>query len=215
MSGNHVSATSSLFVVLPCKYVQYIGVGSTWTMEDPIASTSTSAVALAAPEDASGEADKEPVQQNEGAEWTAAAPAPAAAAANRVAVTAQELAEMDANTIRKIWTEQDRYVDQLEAKCREAEAAAVAAATSSDLQQQQQQQQKRQDVSRREHLLVMRLSTKEQELQELSAQIGELKSAQVPTASQLRATLVDPGVNIIIQKLKASMPKLLLMQTLK
>ncbi len=182
-------------------------------MEDPIASTSAVALAAAAaaPEDASGEADKEPVRQNEGAEWPVAL-APAAAA-NRVAVTEQELAAMDANAIRKIWTEQDRYVDQLETKCREAEAAATAAVTSGDLQQQQQQ--KRQDVSRREHLLVMRLSTKEQELQELSAQIGELKSAQVPTASQLRATLVDPGVNIIIQKLKASLPKLLLTQTLK
>ncbi len=90
---------------------------------------------------------------------------------------------------------QDRYIDQLESRCRRLEEESTA---------QQQQAKKQQDVSRREHLLVMRLSAKEQELQELSGQVSELKAAQVPTASQLRATLVDPGVNVIIQRLKVS-----------
>ena len=59
-----------------------------------------------------------------------------------------------------------------------------------------------QDASRREHLLVVRLTTKEQELQELSNQIAELKAAQAPTLAAMRNTLLDPAVNIIVQNLK-------------
>merc|ERR1712122_240622 len=43
---------------------------------------------------------------------------------------------------------------------------------------------------------------KEQELQELSNQIAELKAAQAPSTSALRNALLDPAVNIIIQNLK-------------
>ena len=56
--------------------------------------------------------------------------------------------------------------------------------------------------SKRDHLLVMRLSVKEQELQELSNQVTELKAAQVPSTSQLRSTLVDPGVNEVLRQLQ-------------
>ena len=56
-------------------------------------------------------------------------------------------------------------------------------------------------MSKREHLLVVRLATKEQELQELSNQIAELKSAQVPTTNAMRNALLDPAVNIIVSKL--------------
>merc|ERR1719420_307264 len=57
------------------------------------------------------------------------------------------------------------------------------------------------ESSRRENLLVMRLTAKEQELQEMAAQIAELKSAQAPTTSVLRNTLIDPAVNLVIQRL--------------
>ena len=57
------------------------------------------------------------------------------------------------------------------------------------------------EASRREHLLVVRLATKEQELQELSNQISELKAAQAPTTTAMRNALLDPAVNIIVSKL--------------
>ena len=62
--------------------------------------------------------------------------------------------------------------------------------------------QKTDNASRREHLLICRLSIKEQELQELSNQIAELKAAQSPAMSALRNSLLDPAVNIVIQNLK-------------
>ena len=57
------------------------------------------------------------------------------------------------------------------------------------------------EASRREHLLVVRLATKEQELQELSNQIAELKSSQAPSTAAMRNSLLDPAVNIIVTKL--------------
>ena len=83
--------------------------------------------------------------------------------------------EASAEYLNKIWAEQDKYIDLLEARLRE---------------------KGRTDTSRREQLLVMRLTAKEQELQE----IAELKAAQAPTNSQLRQTLLDPVVNLVHNK---------------
>ena len=85
-----------------------------------------------------------------------------------------------------LWKDQDRYIDYLESKIVDNNRAG----NSSD------------EAGRREHLLVCRLAMKEQELQELSNQIAELKAAQAPSTSALRNALLDPAVNIIIQNLK-------------
>ena len=95
--------------------------------------------------------------------------------------------EASAEELTKMWTEQDKYIDLLEARLRE---------------------KGRTDTSRREQLLVMRLTAKEQELQEMAAQIAELKAAQAPTNAQLRQTLLDPAVNLVIQRLTKECDKL-------
>jgi len=94
-------------------------------------------------------------------------------------------------TLLKLWKEQDRYLDQLEAKFQEESAGLRDLEVKS-----------RSDGDRREQLLAMRLQVKEQEIQELSNQVSELKAAQVPSTTQLRSTLVDPGVNVIIRQLQ-------------
>ena len=90
-------------------------------------------------------------------------------------------------TLLALWKEQDRYLDQLDAKFQEDSVVLR------DLEVKR---------ARREQLLAMRLQVKEQEIQELSNQVSELKAAQVPSTTQLRSTLVDPGVNVIIQQLQ-------------
>jgi len=90
---------------------------------------------------------------------------------------------MTATDMAKVWGEQDKYIDTLESRVRELE------------------EKGRVESSRRENLLVMRLTAKEQELQEMAAQIAELKSAQAPSTSALRSTLLDPAVNLVIQRL--------------
>ncbi|XP_011647106.1 pre-mRNA-splicing regulator female-lethal(2)D isoform X2 [Pogonomyrmex barbatus] len=58
------------------------------------------------------------------------------------------------------------------------------------------------EASHREKILVRRLASKEQELQEYINQITEMKTTQAPSAAALRSTLLDPAVNILIQKLR-------------
>ena len=107
-------------------------------------------------------------------------------APSRIAISPEELEEMDVTKLRELWREQDLYLEHLEARYRDQELKLRAL----------------QDPARRDQLLVMRLTSKEQEIQELSTQIAALKSSQVASTSQLKATLVDPAVNVIIQKLK-------------
>ena len=91
------------------------------------------------------------------------------------------------DTLLALWKEQDRYLNQLESKFQE-ESVTLRDSEVKRL--------------RREQLLAMRLQVKEQEIQELSNQVSELKAAQVPSTTQLRSTLVDPGVNVIIRQLQ-------------
>jgi len=86
----------------------------------------------------------------------------------------------------QFWKDQELYVNYLEEKLN----------SSKDLDEKGKV-----DGSKRENLLVMRLTAKEQEIQELAAQVAELKSSQAPTSALLRSTLLDPAVNLLIQKL--------------
>merc|ERR1719244_2033070 len=88
--------------------------------------------------------------------------------------------------MQQLWKDQERYLDHLEEKL----------ASFKDVDDKAKM-----DNSRREHLLVMRLTAKEQEIQELAAQVAELKGSQAPTSALLRNTLLDPAVNLLIQKL--------------
>eukprot|EP01116_Phalansterium_solitarium_P020554 TRINITY_DN6108_c1_g1_i1.p1 TRINITY_DN6108_c1_g1~~TRINITY_DN6108_c1_g1_i1.p1 ORF type:complete len:226 (-),score=79.13 TRINITY_DN6108_c1_g1_i1:195-872(-) len=59
------------------------------------------------------------------------------------------------------------------------------------------------DLKKRESALVMRLSTKEQEIHELQSQVSDLKqSISVSGNQQMRQTLLDPAVNLLIMKMK-------------
>ena len=58
------------------------------------------------------------------------------------------------------------------------------------------------DLSRRHKVLLMRLTTRERQLVETEAQISELKKSITPNAGALRSTLLDPAVNLIVNKMK-------------
>lgn len=61
------------------------------------------------------------------------------------------------------------------------------------------------DTARREHTLVMRLTNKEQELQECMNQIQEMKQAQTQNTAQLRSMLLDPAINLVFQRMAKEM----------
>jgi len=94
--------------------------------------------------------------------------------------------EISLEKMQQLWEDQERYINHMEEKLSKLKEV---------------DDKTKMDNSRREHLLVMRLSAKEQEIQELVAQVTELKGAQAPSTTLLRNTLLDPAVNLLIQKL--------------
>lgn len=65
--------------------------------------------------------------------------------------------------------------------------------------------QQQQESARRENILVMRLATKEQEMQECTPQIKYLKQVQQFSVAQLRSTMVDPAINLFFLKMKGEL----------
>ena len=106
-----------------------------------------------------------------------ASPSPPA----RVALTS--LATLPQDQVEELWARQQTYVDWLEGRLREG------------------QEGRAREGGRREALLACRLTVKEQELQEMASQISELKAAQAPSTAALRNTLLEPAVNLVIQRL--------------
>ncbi|XP_041463151.1 enolase-phosphatase E1-like isoform X1 [Lytechinus variegatus] len=88
---------------------------------------------------------------------------------------------------------QDEYIAELEARL---EMSAASTSNNGDGEDKLRHLK----AARREQLLVMRLTTKEQELHELANQLAD-KNQNASTA-QLRAATVDPALNLLIQRLK-------------
>ena len=80
-----------------------------------------------------------------------------------------------------LWEDQERYINHLETKLNGG---------GGEFDPSDEKIKNDEDVSKREHLLVCRLAIKEQELQELSNQVAELKAAQAPSMSALRNALL-------------------------
>uniref|UniRef100_A0A8B9J7Z1 Pre-mRNA-splicing regulator WTAP n=1 Tax=Astyanax mexicanus TaxID=7994 RepID=A0A8B9J7Z1_ASTMX len=99
------------------------------------------------------------------------------------------------------WKQHEAYVQVLEAKYADLNSNDVTGLKESEEKLKQQQQ----ESARRENILVMRLATKEQEMQECTTQIQYLKQVQQPSAAQLRSSMVDPAINLFFLKMKAEL----------
>ncbi|XP_068088131.1 pre-mRNA-splicing regulator WTAP [Hyperolius riggenbachi] len=99
------------------------------------------------------------------------------------------------------WKQYEAYVQALENKYTDLNSNDVTGLRESEEKLKQQQQ----ESARRENILVMRLATKEQEMQECTNQIQHLKQVQQPSVAQLRTTMVDPAINLFFLKMKAEL----------
>lgn len=115
----------------------------------------------------------------------------------RVKLTQQQLDSLTKDELAAKWHEQDLYVE-----CLEAQSAAQEGELASLRESENKYRQQYIEASHREKILVRRLASKEQELQEYINQITEMKATQAPSAAALRSALLDPAVNILIQKLR-------------
>ncbi|XP_034947303.1 pre-mRNA-splicing regulator WTAP [Chelonus insularis] len=115
----------------------------------------------------------------------------------KIKLTDQQLESVTKEELAAKWREQDLYVECLEAQATAQEGEIASLRESEDKYRQQYA-----EASHREKILVRRLASKEQELQEYVNQITEMKSSQAPSSTSLRSVLLDPAVNILIQKLR-------------
>ncbi|XP_071007023.1 pre-mRNA-splicing regulator WTAP [Oncorhynchus clarkii lewisi] len=116
------------------------------------------------------------------------------------------LSESDMKTLTREelcvrWKQHEAYVQVLEVKYADLNSNDVTGLKESEEKLKQQQQ----EASRRENILVMRLATKEQEMQECTTQIQYLKQVQQPSAAQLRSSMVDPAINLFFLKMKGEL----------
>ncbi|ELK33767.1 Pre-mRNA-splicing regulator WTAP [Myotis davidii] len=98
------------------------------------------------------------------------------------------------------WKEYEAYVQALEDKYTDLNSNVTGLRESAEKLKQ------RQEVSaRRKDILVMRLATKEQEVQEYTAQIQYLQQVQQPSAPQPTSTAVDPAINFFFLKMRGEL----------
>ncbi|CAG7732872.1 unnamed protein product [Allacma fusca] len=105
-----------------------------------------------------------------------------------------ELAESSREKLLDMYHQLQKYIDGLQNK--HYDEVSILRESEEKLRGQQL------EASRRENVLVMRLTMKEHEMQEYAAQLNELKSMMVPSTGALRSTLLDPAVNLLIQRMK-------------
>ncbi|XP_070217208.1 pre-mRNA-splicing regulator WTAP-like isoform X2 [Bos mutus] len=98
------------------------------------------------------------------------------------------------------WKQYEAYVQALEGKYTDLNSNDVTGLRESEEKLKQQQ-----ESARRENILVMRLATKEQEMQECTTQIQYLKQVQQPSVAQLRSAMVDPVINLLFLKMKSEL----------
>ncbi|XP_013416555.1 pre-mRNA-splicing regulator WTAP [Lingula anatina] len=123
--------------------------------------------------------------------------------AKRIHLSETEVNNLSREEFAAIWKDQERYIDQLEAlNCGSKDTNEEITGLRESEEKLKQQQL---EATRRENVLVMRLTTKEQELQDYITQIQEIKQAQVPSSAQLRNMLLDPAVNLMFQRMKKEM----------
>ncbi|XP_058794137.1 pre-mRNA-splicing regulator WTAP [Phymastichus coffea] len=117
--------------------------------------------------------------------------------ARRVKLSEQQLESLTKDELLAKWKEQDLYVESLETQTTTMEGNIASLRESTEKYRQQYG-----EASHREKILVRRLASKEQEIQEYVNQMSEMKASQVPSSGALRSTLLDPAVNILIQRLR-------------
>nr|CAG4644386.1 EOG090X0FYD [Lepidurus arcticus] len=118
-------------------------------------------------------------------------------------VNADKLSELEQSELSKLCRDFIAYTSWLEDKCQNVQAGQTAILRDHEEKCRQMQN----EAAKRESVLVMRLSSKEQDLQDLAAQITELKSSQSSGPNSLRTALLDPAVHCLVQKLRAEVEK--------
>lgn len=107
----------------------------------------------------------------------------------RMRLSGDDLSKISKDEIIQLYIKQQDVLGELQAK-------------TTDFEREPGEKSKIAETSRRENVLVMRLATKEQELQQYAAQMAHIKKSQEDVAAKsLREALLDPAVNLLFDKM--------------
>ena len=110
-------------------------------------------------------------------------------------MTRELLLELDKEDIIEKWFQQDSYVNHLESTA-DALGKQVDSLqheiTSNELK-----------YKKRLHNICMKLTLRDRKLAQLQDQLAQITHNQVPTTHQLEATLIDPALNLMFEKMKS------------
>ncbi|KAJ6221006.1 hypothetical protein RDWZM_006818 [Blomia tropicalis] len=109
-----------------------------------------------------------------------------------------ELSKMTKEQLINLCQKKDKYIDHLKEMLNRNESKN----NINQLNFNQQLKQQQLESSRKENILIMRLTLKEQELQECLTQIEALKLHRIPTNTQLESYLLDPALNYMFERMK-------------
>nr|XP_037280745.1 pre-mRNA-splicing regulator WTAP-like [Rhipicephalus microplus]XP_037280746.1 pre-mRNA-splicing regulator WTAP-like [Rhipicephalus microplus] len=118
----------------------------------------------------------------------------------RVQLPKDELERLSKEELIAKWNEQESYVEYLESQPGSSAANNQELVSLRESEEKLKQQQL--EATRRENVLVMRLTTKEQEMQECAHQIQALKGGSAGWTQQLRAAMLDPAVNLLFERMR-------------
>ncbi|KAK3911301.1 Pre-mRNA-splicing regulator female-lethal(2)D [Frankliniella fusca] len=118
----------------------------------------------------------------------------------RPRLTNNELESVSLPDLIQHWKDLDIYTDWLDNQANNQEVEIASLRNYVERAKQQHL-----EACARERAVIRRLATKEQEVQELMAQITDLKTNATPSAGSLRSAFLDPAVNLLLQKLRTEL----------
>lgn len=112
----------------------------------------------------------------------------------RIVISDEQLAQMSQKELIASWMRQNEYINSLEAKINQLEASATNTT--------REWKEKLLESTCRENLLILKVSSKERQIQQLTQQLSDLRKSLVPSENQLKSTLLDPAVNLLFDRMK-------------
>lgn len=113
----------------------------------------------------------------------------------RVHLSRDQIAELDKEQLVTKWFQQEAYINQLE------NAAEELSKQADSLQHELQSNEIK--YKKRLHNVCMKLTLRDRKLAQLQDKLAQVAHNQVPTAYQLEATLIDPALNLMFEKMKS------------
>lgn len=115
--------------------------------------------------------------------------------ARRIHLNRDLIAELDKDELVTKWYQQEAYVNQLENATEELSKQADS------LQHELEANEVR--YKKRLHNVCMKLTLRDRKLAQLEDKLEQITHNQLPLNYQLEATLIDPAINLMFEKMKA------------